>query len=278
MDAAPEAFFMPAGGGARGQRLCVYHRPHGAAARGAIVYIHPFAEEMNKSRRMAALQSRAFARAGYAVLQIDLLGCGDSSGDFGEATWDDWVADVLEAAGWLLERHAGPLMLWGVRCGGLIASDAAHRIDTPCDLLLWQPPASGKTLLTQFLRLRIAAEMLDGQANGTVEKLRSQLVAGQAVEIAGYRLAPALAGSLDRAILVPPPPPSRVTWLEISTRAEATLLPASAATVERWRQTGVGVDAQVVPGPAFWSATEMEEAPLLIDATTLAALAGMVAA
>ncbi len=269
---------MPAGGGTRGQRLCVYHRPYGATARGAIVYVHPFAEEMNKSRRMAALQSRAFARAGCAVLQIDLLGCGDSSGDFGEATWDDWVADVLEAAGWLLGRHAGPLTFWGVRCGGLIASDASHRIDTPCDLLLWQPPKSGNALLTQFLRLRVAADMLDGQAKGTVDKLRSQLDAGETIEIAGYRLAPALAGGLEHAILVPPPPPGRVTWLEVSTRADAALLPASAATVQRWQQTGVGVNAQVVRGPAFWSAIEIEEIPSLINATTLAALTGTVAA
>jgi alpha/beta superfamily hydrolase len=42
------------------------------------------AEELNKSRHVAAAQARAFAAAGYSVLQIDLYGCGDSSGDFGE--------------------------------------------------------------------------------------------------------------------------------------------------------------------------------------------------
>ena len=68
-----------------------------------MVYIHPFAEEMNKARRMAALQSRALAAAGFDVLQIDLLGCGDSSGDFGDATWNDWVNDVVHGCRWL--RH-----------------------------------------------------------------------------------------------------------------------------------------------------------------------------
>ncbi len=74
--------------------------------RGAVVYVHPFAEEMNKSRRMAALQSRALAAAGFAVLQIDLLGCGDSSGDFGDASWDEWIDDVLLAVRWLRGQHA----------------------------------------------------------------------------------------------------------------------------------------------------------------------------
>jgi alpha-beta hydrolase superfamily lysophospholipase len=67
-----EAFFLPA---ASGQRFCLFHQPDSlTAARGAVVYVHPFAEEMNKSRRMAALQAKALAAAGYAVLQIDLHG------------------------------------------------------------------------------------------------------------------------------------------------------------------------------------------------------------
>jgi alpha/beta superfamily hydrolase len=40
---------------------------------------------MNKARRMAALQARALAALGYGVLLLDLHGCGDSSGDFGDS-------------------------------------------------------------------------------------------------------------------------------------------------------------------------------------------------
>jgi len=50
-----------------GQRLCIHHAPRAGAVRGKLVYVHPLAEEMNKSRRMAALQSRALAAAGYAL-------------------------------------------------------------------------------------------------------------------------------------------------------------------------------------------------------------------
>ncbi len=52
---------------------------------------------MNKSRRMAALQARAFAAMGFGVLQIDLFGCGDSSGDFSDARWDIWKQDLAIA-------------------------------------------------------------------------------------------------------------------------------------------------------------------------------------
>ena len=76
-----------------------------------MLYLHPLADEMNKARRMAALQCRALAANGYAALQIDLAGCGDSSGDFANATWSGWLDDSLQAARWLLAQHPGPLWL-----------------------------------------------------------------------------------------------------------------------------------------------------------------------
>lgn len=41
-------------------------------ASGAIIYLHLFAEEMNKARRMAALQSRPMNHPGFVVAPISL--------------------------------------------------------------------------------------------------------------------------------------------------------------------------------------------------------------
>ena len=67
-----EAFFLPAGDG---QRFCLYRPAEfapGGGTRGHVVFVHPFAEEMNKSRRMAALQAIA---AGISATPLGLLGC-----------------------------------------------------------------------------------------------------------------------------------------------------------------------------------------------------------
>ena len=256
--------------GRRGQRFCLYHAAAGVAPRGAVLFVHPFAEEMNKSRRMAAMQSRALAAAGHAVLQIDLLGCGDSSGDFGDATWHAWVEDVVEAARWLQRRDAAPLWLWGLRAGCLIAAEAARHLDTRCNFLFWQPPGTGKTLLQQFLRLQLAADLLDGKAKGAMETLRQQLAAGSAVEIAGYNLAPQLAAGLEKATLTPPANGGRVEWMEVSTRTEASISPVSERALTAWRDAGYDVASRVVNGPAFWQTTEIEDAPALIDASVAA--------
>lgn len=249
----------------------MHHPPQGPALRGCVLYLHPFAEEMNKARRMAALQSRALAAAGYEVLQIDLQGCGDSAGHFGDASWAAWLDDAADGAAWLQQRgSAAPLWLWGLRAGCLLAAAVAPRLETPCHFVFWQPSFAGKAVLQQFLRLRLAADMASGQGQGSAEALRGALAAGTAVEIAGYMLAPGLASGLEKAVLAPPATATRLEWLEVSASSDATLLPASTPVLERWRQAGFAVRSQVVTGPQFWQTTEIEEAPALCEATLLA--------
>lgn len=267
------AFFLDAASGG-GQRFCLHHPAEGPLKRGQMLYLHPFAEEMNKSRRMAALQARTLAQAGYEVLQLDLLGCGDSSGDFGDASWEAWVEDALLGCRWLRDQAPpAPLWLWGLRAGCLLATAALGRLETPAHLLLQQPPASGKPLLQQFLRLKVAGEMLDGAGKGAMAGLRESLERGEAVEIAGYRLAPALAQGLEAAKLEPPPraAPARLIWLELSSRPEAQWTPVAQQGQQRWREAGWQLEAELVPGPAFWQTSEIEEAPGLL-ATSLRAL------
>jgi hypothetical protein len=59
------AVFLDVDGGFLGSRFAIYHPPPLTRER-LIVHVHPFAEELNKSARMAALHARALAEAGYA--------------------------------------------------------------------------------------------------------------------------------------------------------------------------------------------------------------------
>lgn len=268
-----QAFFLPAGDDREGQRFCLHQAPVVVPARGSCLYVAPFAEEMNKSRRMAALQSRALAAAGFGVLQMDLHGCGDSSGDLDDASWSGWIDDVCLGARWLRERYEGPLWIWGLRAGCLLACAAAERLTEPFHLLFWQPPTSGKPLLQQFLRLRMASEMKDGRTAGVTERLREELTAGRTIEVAGYRLGPGVALGLDLAQLKPPPTRGVAVFMETSTREDARLLPATQSALQSWKAAGHTVSSHLVQGPAFWQTQEIEEAPRLI-AATVAVIAG----
>ena len=264
-----EAFYLPA---AVGQRFCLFHQPDAETARlGAVLYIHPFAEEMNKSRRMASLQAKALAHAGYAVLQIDLHGCGDSSGDFGEASWEGWIEDVVLACAWLQQRNDTVLWLWGLRTGCLLACAAAARIDQPSKLLLWQPVVSGKQFLQQFLRLRIAGEMHVGDSKGLMDRLREQLAQGESVEIAGYLLSSAMANELGRAELSPPAhSAAQIEWIELSGKPDGDLSPLASTRLDLWKSVGLSARGSTVYGPAFWQTAEIAECPALLEASMLA--------
>jgi exosortase A-associated hydrolase 2 len=275
---AIEAFYLnvPAGPGLT-SRFCLYHAPpRDQAPAGLVIHVHAFAEEMNKSRRMAAIQSRAFAAAGWATLQIDLLGCGDSDGDFGDASWSLWVADVVAASRWLLARHthAGtplPLYLWGHRAGALIAVQAAGQLDVDANFLLWHPAVSGRAMLQQFLRLKTMADLERRAKPGAQQALRQWLAAGNSVDVAGYTLTAALAQGLEQAQLTPPPArAAQVVWLEMSQHPDLQLSPAALAAVATWRLAGHRVHAQAVRGPAFWQTVEIEDAPALVTATMAA--------
>ena len=267
-----EPFFLKNGAG---QRFCLYHRPAGAS-RGAVLYVHPFAEELNRSRRMAALQARRLAAYGYGVLQIDLYGCGDSSGDFGDARWDVWKHDLATAAAWLRERLEQPVTLWGLRLGALLALDYAREARHPLGpMLLWQPVGDGSSYLTQFLRLRTMGAKLGDESTthpGTQE-LRAALQSGQTLEIAGYDLTSELALAIDSLtapeVMVPAAP---VHWFEVV----GTLGQGPGAATNRvaaaWRNHGADLQVHAVPGPPFWTTSEISTSPALLDATTTALL------
>ncbi len=270
--APAEAFFLAS---ALGERFCLYHAPQGSC-RGALVYVAPFAEEMNKSRRMAALAARALAARGYGVLLLDLHGCGDSDGAFGEARWQHWKDDLAAASAWLQARLQCPVGLWGLRLGALLALDYAHDAAVPvARLVLWQPVTDGAAFLTQFLRLRVAGEMLDqgaASAGGTAA-LRATLAAGDALEVGGYLLAPQLAAALDGVNAARLAPPCPTDWLEVVAAPERPLPPGAARIQAGWERDGAVAAQRTVACAPFWSTQEIAECPALIEAT-IAALEG----
>jgi exosortase A-associated hydrolase 2 len=253
-----------------GRLFAVHHAPAGGTASDAVVYVHPFAEEMNQSRRMAVLQAEALADKGYGVLMLDLSGCGDSTGTLGEANWAEWRDDVLAGCRWLVDQGYRTISLWGLRLGAALAIEAASAVEAPLRrLVLWQPVISGRTLVTQFLRLRIAAEMSAGGGE-TTKSLRAALDAGETLEIAGYALTPALVQSLETVDLKGAAPPEGVPidWFEVAPQADRATPPASQRVIDRWQESGTEIDVETVAGEAFWTIQETTLVPALIERTT----------
>jgi len=247
----------------------LYYGPaENSTRRGSVLYVHPFGEEMNKSRRMAALQARQFAELGYAVLLIDLHGCGDSVGDFSDARWEIWKSNLATALAWLKTNAPGPISLWGLRLGASLALDFAAESGTEyAKIVLWQPIVNGETFLGQLLRLAIANQMLtNGKATRGTEQLRKALEAGETLEIGGYELSSHLAKAIAGIELTRlAPVGSDAYWLEVASQTGQTLSPSAQRVAESWRAQGISLHTQQVVGESFWTTQEISECPALLS-------------
>ena len=264
-------------GGSTGHLFSLFYRPgEETAPEHFILFFPPFTEELNKSRRMISLQARKFAAMGYGVLVVDYYGTGDSEGQFSEATWDIWQRDLSIIATWLEEQGAQHITLWGLRFGALLAMHSIPLFQEKLSrILLWQPVIRGELMMSQFLRLRLAADMIGagnaaGGGNVTVRDLREQLANGNSVEVAGYELTPNLVAGIDGLNLLnlgasdlPP-----VEWFEVVSSVEQSISPVSQKVLDAWGESGMQVNTQTVVGQAFWTTPEITILPALLEKTT----------
>ena len=249
----------------------IYYAPENQTTDRAILHIPAFAEEMNKSRLMLALQARNFAQAGYAVLVLDLFGTGESSGDFGAATWEIWLQNLHSACSWLTQQGAKTIDLWGLRTGCLLAMDFTERNPEKIrHLLFWQPVVNGETFITQFLRLRIAAAMMDNNASREkTSDLKQLLHSGQAIEVAGYTLNPDLVNPLislraDRLLSLSS---KEIALFEIVSTVETSASLVNTNLLASLKETNINSSLTTVVGDLFWANQEITTAPALISAS-----------
>lgn len=259
-------FFMS---GAAGEIFAICHMPAGAEARSGILFFPPFAEEMNKSRRMVTLTARRLAALGCAVLIVDPFGTGDSQGDFAEARWPVWRDDMIAAVRWLEERGIARVSFWALRTGALLAADTAASLGRALDrLVLWAPVTRGELFVSQFLRLKVASGMLSGEGGLTTKEMRAGLATGEALEVAGYDLSPGLVSTMEGLRLQDLAPKAfrHVHWFEIAAESGREAGPAVTRIVDAWRSAAT-VSLASVTGDLFWGTTEIAVVPDLVDAT-----------
>src|SRR4051794_6478214 len=173
-DIEVEPFFLDS---PEGPLFAVHHRPSNAKTlRGHVLCVPGFNEEMNRCRSMVTLQAQACARIGLGLLCVDLYGTGDSAGEYRDARWPIWLRNVEAAIDWLEGQPCGCRALLGIRLGAILGCEAlAQRKRNDVAVALWQPVLRGKQYLTQFLRMRIAAQMdrID-LAKETTDELRGR--------------------------------------------------------------------------------------------------------
>ena len=232
---------------------------------GAVLYLPPFAEEMNRCRSHVVAQARAMAERGLHCLILDPFGTGESEGEIIDARWELWLDDARAAAHWLAQETGFAPTVWGVRTGALLAAELATSEGAPAleRLLFWQPVLDGKLFLNQLLRLRLAAQMFNHTEKETTDQLRTRLSAGEVIEVAGYPLGGAMADSLatrkmsDFTALSK----TRIAWVEVVTKPGQALALPSRKLIDTLTEAGGRIDVQSVACPMIWQLHERADAP-----------------
>jgi hypothetical protein len=181
-----------------GQRFCLFHPP-GAPCRGAVVYVHPFAEEMNRSRRMAALQARALAAQGVRRPADRPARLRRQQRRFRRRPLGRLAARPRLRRAWIANAWVAPpacgACAWA-RCSPSTMREGRIRRNACC---CGNRSPTVPAYLTQFLRLRLAGELLAGGSDsGGTEALREALAAGERSR-SPATTSPATGGRLDAA-------------------------------------------------------------------------------
>lgn len=256
--------------GAAGRRVFALLRTPALATGECTLVVPPFAEEMNKSRRIVSDFARRARIEGRGVLCVDLAGTGDSDGEFADARVGRWIEDLGAAVAWSASLGWRVTSVLGIRFGALLAASFARRQEPGLRrATFWQPVTSGARLIEQFLRIRVMASRMEQGRSETAAELRARLMAGETLDVAGYALSAGLCADIDaldlHAELTASFPPIR--WLEVVVDAAAPVTPGTQRALEKARSIGCQVDHVRVQGEPFWMATEIVTNPALVAAS-----------
>jgi exosortase A-associated hydrolase 2 len=256
--------------GESGGRIFALLRTPLASAGDCVLVVPPFAEEMNKCRKMVTDLAKLAGQDGRAVLCVDLYGTGDSEGEFSEARVGRWIDDLADAVKWSAGKGWPVTSVVGIRLGAILAARLVREHELPhLRAVFWQPVINGSRFIDQFLRIRVLASRMERDSKETVADLRTRLTAGETIEVAGYGLSPALCADIDsldlKTELIPAISPIR--WLEVVADASAPVTPATQRAIEQTRAAGCAVEHRRFVGEPFWMATEIVRNAELVAAS-----------
>ena len=253
----------------RGRILALAHHSKNFDGRCVLV-APPFAEEMNKSRRMVTELAQRLSARGFGVVVPDYFGTGDSQGEFADTDCATWLDDLAATAAWMRRRNWSVDSILGVRLGCIVAMEFARRESVaPRKVVFWQPVLDGNRAFEQFLRMRVAASLMEDKKE-TVADLKAKFASGEVVEVAGYELSPRLATQIETLKMFSSlsewsrPVPS-IHWFEVLRSAEASVPLPTAKLIDQLTAGGLSIQLSTVIGEPFWASAELVTVPELLD-------------
>lgn len=234
----------------------------------AIIFLPPFAEEINKTRHLLSNAMHQLSAAGISCFMLDNYGTGDSEGDLDIATVAIWRKDLQQLLQQLQQQGFSKASFIAIRFGALQLFDLLNSSLMPLKLVqivLWQPFFEVTKFWQQFSRIKIAEAMARGERLSQKE-LEQQLHNGNTIEIAGYPISPAFYQSL---LQMQTQLPTELNTLPLSW-FETSQLDNIALPVQKMRvtlQQGSKLCFKQLKADPYWQTNELASADELIKLT-----------
>ena len=159
-----------------------------------VLLVGSFASERQNSFGAWARWARFLATKQIEVLRYDYRGIGESTGVFGELTFEDWHEDALLLAEWLKRRSPkAPFILHGLEVGAILAGKL-FEAGVGDAMLLWSPPVTANAALRATLLRWVGLEQLlrySEERSTAGDRIRG-LEQGLPTEVEGYEWSPKL--------------------------------------------------------------------------------------
>lgn len=226
-----------------GEQIYFVHHAALGSVRGKVLLAGPFGLERQTSYSTWVRWARFLAHEGFDVLHFDYRGVGESTGRFQNMTISHWKDDLTACLRLLLGTDQSPIAVVGLRLGALLASEVFQDGDGDA-LLMWDPPLSATSHLSEQLRRKLASDLVDripGRRK-TRDSYLQDLCAGAELDVEGYPWTRQLWFDAAAHRLQVPLPSEPRPWLLVQLDEPSQLR----------LETGERVATIRVPRPPFW--------------------------
>lgn len=151
---------------------------------------HPFAEEKKSAHRVLIELAHDLCNHGHPVFLFDFRGCGDSEGDFADATTSDWLNDLAIALSNFKSRIGfQDIGLIGLRFGGFLALKAAARFEFISKIILLEPVLHPVKDFQRHIRQKLIKELhTEGNVASKRKDIFQDLETGSSIDFDGYKI------------------------------------------------------------------------------------------
>lgn len=94
--------------------------------------------------------SKFLVEKGYGVVRYDVMGLGDSEGDFSQTSFTTNVEDLISVYNYISENYKKPSFLFGHSLGSLVSIKAANLIDSIVGVAIVGSPSNFDNLIRLF--------------------------------------------------------------------------------------------------------------------------------